>query len=108
VPGMGFPAAMLRDFGALEARRLEAARLLREGLNEAEVARRVGVHRQSVNRWAQQLAGGGRTALKHPGRAGRKRKLSEADRRRIVAGLKRGRKRSGSPQACGRPSALRG
>ena len=81
---MGFPAGMRRDFAALEARRLEAARLLKQGLSEAEVARQVGVHRQSVNRWAKQLADGGRSALRHPGRAGRKPKLTEADRRRIT------------------------
>jgi transposase len=97
---MGFPAGMRRDFGALEARRLEAARLLKQGLSEAEVARQVGVHRQSVNRWAQQLATGGRSALKHPGRAGRKSKLSEGDRRQIVAGLKRG------PEALGFTTSL--
>ena len=91
---------MRRDFAALEGRRLEAARLLKHGLTEAEVARRVGVHRQSVNRWAKQLAEGGRNALKHPGRAGRKPKLTEADRRQIVAGLKQG------PEALGFSTSL--
>ncbi len=45
-------AGMKRDFMALERRRLEAAKLLARGFPEAEVAQRVGVHRQSVNRWA--------------------------------------------------------
>ena len=62
---------------------------------QAEVARRVGVHRQSVGRWAQQLAEGGRRALKKAGRAGRKPRLKTADLRRIEHGLKRG------PQALG-------
>lgn len=97
---MGFPAGMRRDFGELEARRLHAARLLKQGVSEAEIARQVGVHRQSVNRWAKQLAAGGRTALKHPGRAGRKPKLGEADRRRVVAGLKKG------PEAFGFSTSL--
>ena len=48
---MGNPAGVKRDFSGLEKRRLRAARLLEKGLSEAEVARRVGVHRQSVNRW---------------------------------------------------------
>jgi transposase len=87
---MGFPAGMRRDFAALETRRLDAARLLKQGLSEADVARQGGVHRQSVNRWAKQLATGGRSALKHPGRAGRKPKLTDSDRRQIVAGLQRG------------------
>ena len=49
---------------------MEAARLLKQGLSEAEVARRVGAHRQSVNRWSQQLAESGKQGLKQAGRAG--------------------------------------
>ena len=74
----------------LEQRRLQAARLLQQGVHEAEVARRVGVHRQSVNRWARQLLVGGRASLKFPGRAGRKPKLTAVQMRRIERGLKRG------------------
>jgi transposase len=84
----------------MEARRLRAARLLRQGVHEAEVARQVGVHRQSVNRWAKQLAAQGRAGLKHPGRAGRKPRLGTADLRRIERGLKRG------PQALGYATSL--
>ena len=61
---MGNPVGVRRDFDALEARRLHAARLLERGLTQAEVARQVGVHRQSVSRWAYQLERGGRPALK--------------------------------------------
>ena len=100
VPRMGHPAGVRRDFKALERRRLQAARLLAKGYPEAEVARRVGVHRQSVNRWAQQLAAGGRPALKYPGRAGRKPRLTASDRARIRAGLTRG------PEALGYDSPL--
>jgi transposase len=87
---MGHPAGVKRDRVKLERRRLEAARLLQQGMQEAKVARRVGVHRQSVNRWAKQLAEGGRPALKRAPRAGRPPQLSAADHRRIVAGLKCG------------------
>lgn len=97
---MGNLAGMKRDFRALERRRMWAARLLERGWSEAAVARRVGVHRQSVNRWAQQLAVGGREALRKAGRAGRKPRLSEADRRRIIAGLKQG------PEALGYETGL--
>ena len=69
---MGNPAGVRRDFVALEQRRREAAELLRQGVHPAEVARRVGVHRQSVGRWAKQLEQGGLRALKRSGRAGRK------------------------------------
>jgi transposase len=97
---MGHPAGVRFDRVKLERRRLEAARLLKQGLNEAEVARRVGVHRQSVNRWAAQLAAGGRQALRRASRTGRPPKLTAADRRCIEAGLKRG------PEALGYRTSL--
>ncbi len=97
---MGHPAGVKLDRATLERRRLKAARLLQQGLHEAEVARRVGVHRQSVNRWAKQLARGGRPALKRAPRAGRPPQLSASDRQRIVQGLKRG------PEALGYGTSL--
>ena len=50
---MGNPVGVRRDFQALAQRRLRAARWLAKGVHQSEVARRVGVHRQSVSRWAQ-------------------------------------------------------
>ncbi len=87
---MGNPAGVKRDFDALEKRRFKAFVLLRKGLSEAEVARQVGVHRQSVNRWAKQIEEQGKSGLKKAGRAGRKSRLSEADLKRLEIGLKRG------------------
>ena len=87
---MGNPAGVKRDFEALEERRLWAAKLLKQGWSQADVAREVGVHRQSVSRWAQQLETGGRRGLKKAGRAGRKPRLSSADLRRIERALERG------------------
>src|SRR5207248_11542910 len=97
---MGNPAGVRRDFQALEQRRLLGARLLQQGVPQAEVARRVGVHRQSVSRWAQQLQRGGQRALKKAGRAGRRPRLRPEDLRRIERGLKRG------PQARGYETSL--
>jgi transposase len=97
---MGNPRGVRRDFVKLEERRFVAARLLRQAVSQAEVARRIGVHRQSVSRWAQQLAQGGQRALKKAGRAGRKPRLSAADLRRIERCLKRG------PQALGYETRL--
>ena len=57
---MGNPAGVRRDFEALEGRRMEAAKLLKQGVSQSEVARRLGVHRQSVIRWARQLPQSGR------------------------------------------------
>jgi transposase len=86
---------MKRDFAALEQRRLRAAKLLDQGWTEADVAREVGVHRQSVNRWKKALEAEGRAALKHPGRAGRRRKLTAAELNRIERQLKRGPRKHG-------------
>ena len=97
---MGNPAGVRRDFDALEKRRLQAARLLKKGVHEAEVARRVGVHRQSVNRWARQLEEQGTRGLKKAGRAGRKPRLTTSDLGKIEEGLKRG------PEALGYESSL--
>ena len=79
---------------------MQAARLLEKGYPEAEVARRVGAHRQSVNRWAKHLATQGRVGLKRAGRAGRKPRLTPLDLARIEARLKAG------PEAAGYGSAL--
>jgi transposase len=84
-----------RDFEALEQRRLEAADLLREGLSQSEVARRVGAHRQSVSQWAEALRENGRKGLRKAGRAGRRPKLSGEDLKRIERGLKRGPEKLG-------------
>jgi transposase len=68
--------------------------------NSQKVARRLGVHRQSVIRWARQLAHSGRAGLKQAGRAGRKPKLSVAQLRQIEQSLKHG------PAAAGYASGL--
>ena len=60
---MGNPAGMRRDFDALERRRMQAIKLLRRGLNQSEVARRVKVCSQTVSRWNQTLSEQGEAAL---------------------------------------------
>jgi len=69
---------------------MEAAELLKRGVSQSEVARRLGVHRQSVIRWARQLAQSGRSGLKKAGRAGRKPRLNRAQLKQIEHALKRG------------------
>ena len=101
--GMGNTRGFKRDaecFKTLEQRRLKAARWLEQGVHQSEVARRVGVHRQSVSRWARQLEEAGRAGLKRAGRAGRKPKLSAADLKQIEQGLQRG------PEALGYATSL--
>jgi transposase len=97
---MGHPVGVTQNRRQLEQRRMRAARWLARGVSQAEVARRVGVHRQSVSRWAQQLAEGGRQALKRAPHTGRPPQLSAGDRRRITQGLLRG------PAALGYDTAL--
>jgi DNA-binding IclR family transcriptional regulator len=46
---------------------MEAARLLRAGLSQAEVARRVGAHRRSVSRCARELEHQGLRKAKRAG-----------------------------------------
>lgn len=46
---MGNLRGVKRDFDAPEARRLSAARLFKWGESQAEVARALGVHRQTVH-----------------------------------------------------------
>ena len=87
---MGNPAGVRRDFDALEQRRMKAVDLLRKGLSQSEVARQVGVHRQSVSRWAQQLEDGGRRSLRRAKQIGRPPRLTAADLRRVERGLRRG------------------
>lgn len=91
---------MKRNFLELERRRLKAIQLFEKGLRQGEIACRLGVHRQSVSRWAQQYEAQGRQGLKHPGRAGRIPRLSAEDWKRVEAGLKRG------PEALGYSTSL--
>ena len=74
---------------------MEAARLLRQGLSQSQVARAVGVHRQSVSRWAQELEQSGVRGLRQAQRTGRPPKLGPAQVRDLERALKRGREAFG-------------
>lgn len=60
-----------RDFKALEKRRLKGLRLLRAGIEPRVIAKKLGVTRQSVERWKKKFDEGGQAALLWNGRAGR-------------------------------------
>lgn len=64
--------------------------MLAKGVSQAEVAKRVGVSRQSVLRWARTLDAGGLDALRSRGRTGPKPALSDADCQRLATSLKEG------------------
>jgi transposase len=61
----------------LERRRLRAAALLAAGTPQAEVARRVGVSRQSVSHWEKLRQAGGIEALRRSTRFGRPRTVAD-------------------------------
>jgi len=96
---MGNPAGVRRDFYALERRRLEALRLLQQGLKQSEVARRLRVGCQSVARWAALDRAGDERALRQAGRPGRQPRRSERQR----AGLEQ--RLLGGPQRFGYDSS---
>ena len=79
---------------------MEGLRLLRKGLHQSEVARRVRVSHRSVGRWAKAYAEQGRRSLRKAGRAGRKPRLSGEDWKRLERGLLRG------PEALGYETPL--
>src|SRR5213075_420804 len=97
---MGNARGVKRDFDALEKRRFAAQKLLTAGIHQSEVSRRLGVHRQSVSRWALALQQKGKQALRKAGRAGRLPRLSLKQKESIKAALVKG------PEAHGYATAL--
>lgn len=84
-----------RDFKAMERVRLQAARMFEQGASQAEVVRRLGTSRQNVSRWHARWQHGGRAALRAAGRAGRRPKLSRAQRRQLERALLKGARSHG-------------
>jgi transposase len=79
-----------------QERRLAAARLLRQGhLSQAQIARHVGVSRQTVSRWAQQLEQGGLQALHSRSKTGRKPHLNIKQWQQVLALLQQGAQAAG-------------
>jgi transposase len=71
-----------RDFKALEQRRLKGAKLLARSISKSEVARQLGVTRQTVAAWEQRLSEGGQQSLKR-GTLGRPRQLGIEQEREL-------------------------
>jgi transposase len=87
---MGNQKGVKRDFDALERRRLKAGTLLKQGIHQAEVARRVGASREAVRQWDNLQKKKGMKGLKKAGRAGRKPSLQPKQQKKIITGLKAG------------------
>lgn len=85
-----------RDFKALEKRRLKGGKLLARGMAPSEVARQLGVTRQTVAGWKRRLATGGRAALKR-GTLGRPRQLDAGQERKLGEALMAGALAAGYP-----------
>jgi transposase len=92
---MGNARGVRRDFAALERRRLEALRLLKQGFNQSEVARRVKVCSQTVSRWAKTVSEAGPQALRAAKRAGRRPLLDGKQRARLITRLLEGPEKLG-------------
>lgn len=85
-----------RDFKALEKRRLKGAKLLARGMTKSEVARQLGVTRQTVAAWEQRLLEGGTESLKR-GDLGRPRQLDAEQERELGKVLMAGALEAGYP-----------
>src|SRR5437868_11075085 len=92
---MGNARGVKRDFRALGRRRFEAFKLLKQGYNQSEVARRVKVCSQTVSRWASAVSEEGERALEATSRAGRKPLLDQKQRQRLVTRLLEGPEKLG-------------
>jgi len=88
-----------RDYEQMEERRLEGARLLEAGVRQAEVARKLGVRRQSVHKWAEVMASQGKKGLVRVP-TGRKPRLNAVQLAQLAEHLQNG------PQAHGYSTAL--
>jgi transposase len=79
-----------RDFEGMERRRQRAAGMFERGAAQADVARDLGVSRQSVSRWYGDWRREGTAGLRAAGRAGRMPKLTDAELAEVDAALRRG------------------
>jgi transposase len=82
-----------------EDRRREGYRLLRDGQSQATVARALGVSRETVSRWAERMATGGRKSWRSVGQRGPKARLGAAERAELRRLLKAGVVVAGYPNA---------
>ena len=74
---------------------MRAADLFWKGVIPAEVARQLGVSHQVVSDWRKAWRHGGRAALRGKGRAGRPRKLSPTQLKKVEKALKKGAEANG-------------
>ena len=88
-------AAGRRDPQALEERRLHAAELFAHDVHQAEVARTLGVSRQTVSRWHARWQADGTAGLASRGAPGRTPRVSDAQLEQAEQALLEGAKAHG-------------
>jgi transposase len=79
-----------RDFAAMDARRLDAARRFERGASQAAVARALGVTRTTTHRWFHVWRVKGRAGLRGPGRPGMRPAVDEGQLGQLDHALRRG------------------
>ncbi|MBI5876192.1 MAG: transposase [Chloroflexi bacterium] len=79
----------------LEERRLAGARMLRDGLRQAEIARELGVSEAAVSQWKHELAQNGTEALRAIPATGRPCKLDTRQRLELKRVLQQGPRAAG-------------
>jgi transposase len=89
------PRGVARDFNALQARRMKALGLMREGLNNSQIGQELTVANQTVSRWRKQYSEGRKKALEKAGRAGRKRLLGTKHTKQLTRKLLAGPEKLG-------------
>jgi transposase len=85
------------DRASWEIRRLEAGKLFRKGLTQAEVVRRLGANQQSVSRWYHQWKEGGMAALRSSASVGRPPLTTERQLQAVERALLKGPVANGFP-----------
>jgi len=86
-----------RDFAALEERRMRAGAMFERGVSQADVARSLGVSRETASQWAAAFRRDGLDGLVAAGRAGRLRKLSDTQLALVEEALSAGPRANGFP-----------
>lgn len=86
-----------RDFKGLENRRMRAIKMFGSDKRQADIARELGVSRQSVSHWHQVWEKEGKDGLQMAGRAGRKPKLTSEQLKEAEKALLKGPGENGFP-----------
>jgi transposase len=73
-----------------EKRRLRALELKQEGWKQTDIAEALGVTDGAVSQWMSRAREGGKEALRRSTDAGREKRLSDEDRQKLPALLKKG------------------